>query len=162
MILSLCVCCADRPHLPFVAPAAKFALYPPSEVKLPADQQPPTGMPRIAWSNSGELFGYNWTATLDPEQYHGLQPGQVLPPEVVLDLRRAYYSAVSHVSAQPFSLCGVLICQCLDGAVCMVQMDDQVGKVMAALEASGFKDNTVVSFWGDQCAAIHSLGHFAS
>jgi len=39
----------------------------------------------------------------------------------------------------------------------MVQMDDQVGKVMAALEASGFKDNTVVSFWGDQCAAIHSL-----
>ena len=44
----------------------------------------------------------------------------------------------------------------------MVQMDDQVGKVMAALEASGFKDNTVVSFWGDQCAAIiHSLGHSA-
>ena len=43
----------------------------------------------------------------------------------------------------------------------MVQMDDQVGKVMAALEASGFKDNTVVSFWGDQCAAILSLGHSA-
>ena len=106
VILSLCACCADRPHLPFVAPAAKFALYPPSEVKLPADQQPPTGMPRIAWSNSGELFGYNWTATLDPEQYHGLQPGQVLPPEVVLDLRRAYYSAVSHVSAQPFEAVG--------------------------------------------------------
>ena len=106
MIRSLCVCCADRPHLPFVAPADKFALYPPSEVKLPADQQPPTGMPRIAWSNSGELFGYNWTATLDPEQYHGLQPGQVLPPAVVLDLRRAYYSAVSHVSAQPFDAVG--------------------------------------------------------
>ena len=39
----------------------------------------------------------------------------------------------------------------------MVQMDDQVGKVMAALEASGFKDNTVVSFWGDQCAATLCL-----
>ena len=99
---NLCACYTDRPHLPFVAPASKFALYPPSEIKLPADQQPPTGMPRIAWSNSGELFGYNWTATLDPEKYHGLQPGQVLPPEVVLDLRRAYYSAVSHVSAPLF------------------------------------------------------------
>ena len=102
MTRNLCACCTDRPHLPFVAPAAKFALYPPSEIKLPADQQPPSGMPRIAWSNSGELFGYNWTATLDPEKYHGLQPGQVLPPEVVLDLRRAYYSAVSHVSAPLF------------------------------------------------------------
>jgi arylsulfatase A-like enzyme len=57
-----------------------------------------------------------------------IEPGQVLPPDVVIDLRRAYYSAVSH-------------------------MDDQVGRVMAALEASGFKDRTIIAFWGDQCVA---------
>ena len=56
-----------------------------------------------------------------------LQPGQVLPPDTVRSLRRAYYSAVSH-------------------------MDDQLGRVMAALSSSGFKDDTVVSFWGDQYA----------
>ena len=56
-----------------------------------------------------------------------LQPGQVLPPDTVRSLRRAYYSAVSH-------------------------MDDQLGRVMAALSSSGFKDDTVVSFWGVQYA----------
>ena len=115
-------CTTDRPHLPFVAPAAKFDLYPAAKVKLPADQQPPTGMPPVAWSNSGELLMYSDIKTL--RNGSALQPGQVLPPDTVRELRRAYYSAVSH-------------------------MDDQLGKVMAALEASGFKDETVVSFWGD-------------
>ena len=116
---------ADRPHLPFVAPAAKFDLYPEAEVKLPADQQPPTDMPLVAWSNSGELLMYSDIKTLRNDS--ALQPGQVLPQGTVRSLRRAYYSAVSH-------------------------MDDQLGKVMAALSSSGFKHDTVVSFWGDQYA----------
>jgi hypothetical protein len=94
-------------------------------VKLPADQQPPTDMPPIAWSNSGELLMYSDIKKM--RNGSALQPGQVLPPDTTRALRRAYYSAVSH-------------------------MDDQLGRVMAALESSGFKDETVVSFWGDQCA----------
>ena len=47
----------------------------------------------------------------------------MLPPQVVRDLRRGYYAAVSH-------------------------MDDQIGLVMDALKETGYADSTIVSFWG--------------
>ena len=48
----------------------------------------------------------------------------MLPKADVLDLRRGYYASVSWT-------------------------DFLVGKVMAALEATPFMNNTVISFWGD-------------
>ena len=47
-----------KPHLPFVASQQFFDLYPASAVHLPPDNQPPAGMPPIAWSKYGELLGY--------------------------------------------------------------------------------------------------------
>ena len=76
-------------------------------------------MPPVAWSAYGELRNYADAAALNQSG----APGTVLPPDYVKELRRAYYSAVSHT-------------------------DDQVGKVMAALKASRFAANTVVSIWG--------------
>ena len=109
-----------KPHLPFVASAEFFVPYPPSEIHLPPDQQPPAGMPPVAWSSYGELRNY-----VDQAKYNASgNPGTVLPQEDVLALRRAYYASVT-------------------------QTDAMVGKVMAALTASGFEDNTVVSIWGD-------------
>ena len=111
-----------RPHLPFIVPQDKLDLYPLESIQLPTNQQPPRGMPAIAWSNSGELVAY--------ADVHGLRngtafsPGETLPAAAVRNLRRGYYAAVSH-------------------------MDDQVGAVMSALDQSGFADNTIVSFWGD-------------
>ena len=105
--------------MPFVFPESKLALYPEEEIRLPTDQQPPKGMPPVAWSAYGELRNYADAAALNQSG----APGTVLPPDYVKELRRAYYSAVSHT-------------------------DDQVGTVMAALKASRFAANTVVSIWG--------------
>ena len=113
-------CGFHKPHLPFVFPEAKLDLYPLEEIRLPTDQQPPKNMPLVAWSSYGELLHYADAGALNASG----APGTVLPPDYVKELRRAYYAAVSHT-------------------------DDQVGKVMAALKASRFADNTVVSIWGD-------------
>ena len=105
-------------------PAAKLDLYPLEDIQLPTDQQPPKNMPPIAWSNSGELVGGAYTDIAKLRPQGGLKPGEVLPPDTVKELRRGYYSAVSH-------------------------MDDQVGTVMEGLKQTGYYENTVVSFWGD-------------
>eukprot|EP01043_Picozoa_sp_COSAG02_P072437 COSAG02_NODE_13650_length_1367_cov_1.042587_2_plen_126_part_01 len=88
----------DRQHLPFVFPEAKLDLYPSEEIVLPTDQQPPKDMPQIAWSNSGELVAYADVKEMRPSG--PIQPGEVLPPAMVKELRRGYYSAVSHMDDQ--------------------------------------------------------------
>lgn len=51
-------------------------------------------------------------------------PSQTLPAQDVINLRRAYYAAYSH-------------------------MDAQVGRVVSALLNSSFANDTVISFFGD-------------
>jgi iduronate 2-sulfatase len=109
-----------KPHLPFVASQQFFDLYPTADVALPPDQQPPAGMPEIAWSSYGELLAYSDQKSLNASG----DPGTVLPKDDVVALRRAYYASVS-------------------------QTDAMVGRVMAALAASPFASNTVISLWGD-------------
>ena len=109
-----------KPHLPFVAPSRFHDLYPADDIELPGDQQPPTGMPKVAWSNWGELRNYPDIAALN----NSGTPGDVLPANVTKALRRAYYAAVSFT-------------------------DYNIGLVMASLRKHGYYDNTVVSFWGD-------------
>lgn len=84
-----------QPHLPFNSPAKFFDLYPQSEIELPGDQEPPKDMPPIAWSNWGELQAYVDIHALN----NSGQPGELLPPTVVKDLRRAYYASVSYSTA---------------------------------------------------------------
>jgi len=110
-----------KPHLPFVAPSAFFDMYPDVDaIELPADQEPPTGMPPVAWSNWGEMRAYLDIAALNNTG----NPGDILPATVVKQLRRAYYASVSFT-------------------------DYNVGLVMDALQSNGLAENTVVSFWGD-------------
>ena len=90
---------------------------------MPDDQQPPANMPPVAWSNSGELVAYGDINKIRSGK--GLQPGQTLPEQTVKELRRAYYASVSH-------------------------LDEQVGRVMDALNETGFGANTVISFWGGE------------
>ena len=109
-----------KPHLPFVSPERFYQSYPLDEVELPANEQPPKDMPRVAWSSWGELRKYKDIASLHSS---GL-PGQTLPQAVTRDLRRAYYAAVSFT-------------------------DHNLGLVLAALEVHGYANNTIISFWGD-------------
>ena len=119
--LSVCVCGALQPHLPFVASEQFFDdFYPPSEIELPPNQQPPDGMPPVAWSSYGEIRAYSDIKALNATG----APGTVLPKQDVLDLRRAYYASVT-------------------------QTDFMLGKVMSELKRGPFASNTVVSIWGD-------------
>ena len=114
-----------RPHLPFVSSQQFFDLYPPSVVQPPPDQQPPQGMPPVAWQSYGELRSY---ADQAAGNYSGAA-GTVLPASDMLALRRAYYASVS-------------------------MTDAFVGKVMRAFEKTPFVGSTVISIWGDHVSSL--------
>ncbi|XP_046579954.1 iduronate 2-sulfatase-like [Haliotis rubra] len=109
-----------KPHLPFVAPQMFFDMYPESSISLPANPYAPDKMPEIAWSSYGELRKYvdihklNVTGDINT----------TLPNDVILNLRRAYYSGLSYT-------------------------DYELGRVVQELENQGLANNTIISFWGD-------------
>ena len=108
-----------KPHLPFRFPETFYNLYPEDKVKLPSNPFSPENLPSIAWA-SYELWSWKDIAK------YGVtgDPDDLLPDEVVLRLRRAYFAAVSH-------------------------MDYEVGRVLAEIKRLGLSDNTVISFIGD-------------
>ena len=109
-----------KPHLPFIAPEEFFELYSPDDIRLPDNGYAPVGMPSVAWTSYGELRNYFDIAKLNASG----AINTTLPPQVVKDLRRAYYSALSFT-------------------------DSLIGKVMSELETLGLANNTIISFWGD-------------
>ncbi|XP_041362832.1 iduronate 2-sulfatase-like [Gigantopelta aegis] len=109
-----------KPHLPFEFPDKFLSYYPKDSVKLPTNPYAPKDMPPIAWSPYGELMHYSDIGALNVTG----AIATTLPNDVVLDLRRAYYSAVSY-------------------------MDNEMGRVIAELETLGLANNTIVSFLGD-------------
>ncbi|KAK6176457.1 hypothetical protein SNE40_014742 [Patella caerulea] len=111
-----------KPHLPFVFPEKYLDLYPKDKVRLPDNPYAPVNMPEIAWINymTEEMANYHDVKEINPSG----DINTTLPDHFVLNLRRAYYSAVSYI-------------------------DDLVGKVLHELDTLGLSDNTVVSFWGD-------------
>ena len=110
----------QKPHLPLVVPEEFLEMYPFPEVTLPANPFAPRYMPRIAWSTWGELRSFGDIASLSPTG----EINTTLPDPVTIDLRRAYYSAVTYI-------------------------DYLVGQVLTELENLGLKDETIVSFIGD-------------
>jgi hypothetical protein len=87
-----------------VASAQYFDYYPPSVVKLPDVDQPPQGMPPVAWSKYGELLGYQD----QPKNATG-DPGTDLPDTDVLSLRRAYYASVTQTDDMLGKVCVLLL-----------------------------------------------------
>ena len=110
----------QRPHLPFVFPASVLKHYPPDSVKLPDNDYAPVNMPRIAWANYGEIRKYHDIFALNLTG----RPNTTMPDQVVKDLRRAYYSAVTYV-------------------------DELIGTILDELERLGVANDTVISFIGD-------------
>ncbi|XP_046381440.2 iduronate 2-sulfatase-like [Haliotis rufescens] len=111
-----------KPHLPFVAPQMFFDMYPESSISLPANPYAPDKMPEIAWSNyiTTELGKFEDIAKLNASG----DINSTLPNDVILKLRRAYYSALSYT-------------------------DYELGRVVKELENQGLANNTIISFWGD-------------
>ena len=109
-----------KPHLPFVFPASMLQHYPMSNISLSNNQYAPVNMPPIAWNGYHELRNYQEIQTLNVTG----AINSTLSDNTVLDLRSAYYSAVSWT-------------------------DSLVGRVVDELEKLGVADNTIISFFGD-------------
>jgi arylsulfatase A-like enzyme len=78
----------EKPHLPFVAPRKYFDLYPPEQIKLPPNMEPPAGVPKLALTNYFELRAYDEV------------PKGEFSEEYSRNLIRAYYAATSFADAQ--------------------------------------------------------------
>ena len=83
-----------KPHLPFLVPEEIVDFYPEKDIKLPDNQYAPVNMPKVAWSNFGELRQYpdvqgNFSGTINSTG----------PASVIRDLRRFYYSAVTYTDS---------------------------------------------------------------
>lgn len=111
-----------RPHLPFVFPESIMQkYYPRSSIRLPSNPYAPANMPKIAWSTYNELrsqYGDIYRLHLSGAI------NTTLPDQLTINLRRAYYSAVTWV-------------------------DSLVGEIISELNRLGLANNTVVSFVGD-------------
>ncbi|TWT40613.1 Arylsulfatase [Thalassoglobus neptunius] len=130
-----------RPHLPLVAPKRYFSLYKPDRSWLATNPRPAKGSPIVAWLNSvayaksaGRL-GY--AMPTDPSRseammwsgyelrsYVGVPNVGKIPEAIQLQVLQAYAACVSYVDAQ-------------------------VGKLIAAIEATGGLDNTIVVLCSD-------------
>ena len=109
-----------KPHLPFVFPKEYLSFYPKENIRLPDNPYAPVNMPKVAWKVYDELMSYR-------DIHRSNATGKInstLANEVVIDLRRAYYSALTYT-------------------------DRLIGDVLDELEAQGLSNNTIVSFWGD-------------
>lgn len=71
-----------KPHLPFNAPQKYWDLYDRSQVSLPSNPKPPTGVPPIAL------------------QDYQIDPKQNLTDDDVRELRHGYYAATTYLDAQ--------------------------------------------------------------
>ena len=112
-----------KPHLPFVFPAEFIKHYPPENVHLPPNPYAPVDMPPIAWHNyyTGTQIGrYTDTAYSNATGKINTTMDDVL----VLNLRRAYYSAISYT-------------------------DSLVGKVVEKIDQLGLSSRTIIPFLGD-------------
>ena len=109
-----------KPHLPFVFPESMLQFYPADEVHLPPDPYCPRDMPEVAWYTPSGLIRYQDIGSLN---FTG-QINEQLPKWKILELRRAYYSALSWT-------------------------DSLVGRVIQELDKLGLADDTIISFWGD-------------
>jgi arylsulfatase A-like enzyme len=107
-----------KPHLPFNAPKKYWDLYEEKDLPLSPTPNMPQNIPAKAIPTSGELFN---SYKIQPEKGgRGIR----VSDEYALQLRRAYYAAVSYADAQ-------------------------VGKVLQTLKETGLDKNTIVIVWGD-------------
>ena len=109
-----------KPHLPFVLPESFLKYYPTEGIRLPDNEYAPVNMPTVAWNNCTGLLSRPDMRAKKIEM--GINV--TFPNQTVLDLRRAYYSAVTYT-------------------------DSLIGSVINELEDLGLANETIVSFWGD-------------
>ena len=115
--------------MPFVFPEEFLEQYPNDSVQLPPNMYAPDGMPAIAWQSWGETRNYADIKALGLSGAPNASDGG-MPPAKTLELRRAYYSAVSFT-------------------------DDNIGNLLAHMDALGITNDTLVVFHaGTLCSSL--------
>jgi iduronate 2-sulfatase len=122
-----------RPHLGWQLPFWALNVYS-ADQPLAAHREPPPGFPSAGWWENGEVTGLK-----DVKPY--VESGNRTFPGMLHDgyhaaMRRAYYASVTW-------------------------MDTQLGKVLAALDAEGLAESTVVTFIGDHGWSLGEHGNWA-
>lgn len=111
-----------KPHLPFIFPAHFLELYAQYSTLAP-DAAAAVNESDAAWTSWGELSSYEDISPIAAKENLTV-PGAQMPVSKAIELRRGYLAAVSY-------------------------NDYCVGQVLAALDASGKANETVVVLWGD-------------
>jgi iduronate 2-sulfatase len=114
----------EKPHLPFTFPKRFLEHYEnlPSTDAYPENPYPPVDMPASAWCTAGELRSYNDIG--QDANFTGRINDPILDVDNTIDLRKAYFAAVSH-------------------------MDEEFGRILNRLESLGLAQSTVVVMVGD-------------
>ena len=113
-----------KPHMPWDAPQEFFDLYPEADIDLPLNPYIPEDMPLSAWIHFNGVRRYP-DCSADGTGIPDIgEPNVTYPDSQISEMRRAYYATISF-------------------------MDQQVGRVVKAVEDAGLADNTVIMFIGD-------------
>lgn len=113
-----------KPHTPFFFPARFLDYYPEDVIELPSNPYCPQKMPNKAWSSPPMIRQFK---DCFPETLGIPDLGEInvtMPDWKTKELRRAYYSAISHA-------------------------DDELGRVLNDIKELGIENDTIVVFWGD-------------
>eukprot|EP00045_Choanoeca_perplexa_P005119 m.43612 g.43612 ORF g.43612 m.43612 type:complete len:528 (+) comp12941_c0_seq1:66-1649(+) len=127
-----------RPHLPWNVLQKYYDLYPPSQIHLADHNQPPVNYgPAQQWSwdpESGPRHcGY--MRSMSKKSDPAIGEYGLVPDDLALKFRRAYYASVSATDAN-------------------------FGVVLDALNASGHANNTIIVLIGDHGWQLGDLGEF--
>lgn len=110
-----------KPHLPFCAPKKYWDMYDRGSMPLATYRKRAVDSPEIANHKSGELTSY--TDIPDLITFTDVD-NAILNDDKARELIHGYYASVSYIDAQ-------------------------LGRLLDALDQSGFASNTVIVLWGD-------------
>ena len=116
-------------HDPFDAPQKFFDYYPPKDVHLATNDYHPKNRPKSTCCGHCPMSRFS---DINPKTYNSLRNPAGMDPTKALELRRAYYSAISY-------------------------LDYNVGIILQALKDTKQLDNTIIVFVADHGL---SLGKF--
>ena len=137
------LCCADKPHSPYIVPEKYFELYDGGNVSLAPNPHVPSGFMEENWHNNGNQEIEKYQATpqsiarnggSDPFNSSVFNFTTPVNDKNAREIRHAYFAATSFIDAQ-------------------------IGRVMDALDSSGYLESTVVGLWSDHGYHLVSPRH---
>nr|XP_056715316.1 iduronate 2-sulfatase [Euleptes europaea] len=120
-----------KPHIPFRYPQEFLKLYPLENITLAPDPDVPKGLPSVAYNPWMDIRRRDDVQVLNISFPYGL-----VPEDFQRQIRQNYFASVSY-------------------------LDEQVGKLLTALDDVGLSNNTIVAFTADHGWSLGEHGEWA-